>query len=92
MKRTIATTMALSALAALSGCGIRGDLERPPPIFSSEPPTEEAQMPVDTTIEVAETAPKPADEAYYNDLGGEIPKADPEDDINESGMDDVGSD
>lgn len=92
MKRTIATTLALSALATLSACGIRGDLERPPPIFSSEPPSEEAQKPVDTTIAVAEARPKAADEAYYNDLGGEIPKADPEDDINESGMDDVGSD
>jgi hypothetical protein len=89
-KRNIATGFALSAAAFLSACGVRGDLDRPPPIFSSEPPGEEAQTPVDTTIAVAEAPEKPADEAYYNELGGEIPKTDPVDDIDESGMDEVG--
>ena len=91
-KRTIATSLALGAAALLSACGIRGDLERPPPIFSSEPPNEEARTPVDTTIAVASKPQKSADEAYYNELGGEIPKSDPAGDIGESGMGEVGPD
>ena len=47
MKQVIKTALAMSVLAGLAGCGLRGDLERPPPIFS-EPPTEEAQKPVDS--------------------------------------------
>ena len=46
MKRTpIKLTLALGATALLTACGIRGDLLRPPPIFS-DPPSEEAQTPV----------------------------------------------
>ncbi|MEM9377432.1 MAG: lipoprotein, partial [Pseudomonadota bacterium] len=41
MKILVKSALALSAMASLAGCGLRGDLERPPPIFS-DPPSEEA--------------------------------------------------
>ena len=88
MKRLSATVFLATATLGLAGCGVRGDLDRPPPIFSSEP-DEEARTPVDTTVEVAGAPQRSADEAYYNELGGEIPKSDPEADIGESGMGDV---
>ena len=65
---------------------MRGDLDRPPPIFSSSPPDEEARQPVSATVAVAQAPAKSADEAYYNELGGEIPKSDPAADIGESGL------
>mgnify|MGYP003124520473 CR=1 FL=1 len=37
----------------------------------------------------ARPSPKDADSPYYNDLGGEIPKADPVGDVNEGGLDEV---
>lgn len=91
MKRL--TTIGLFAVAAgvLSGCGVRGDLDRPPPIFSS-PPNEEARQPVSSAVEVAAAPERAEDEAYYNGLGGEIPKADPEADIGETGLDEVSPD
>ena len=91
MKRL--TTIGLFAVAAgvLSGCGVRGDLDRPPPIFSS-PPDDEARQPVASTVEVAAAPARSEDQAYYNGLGGEIPKADPEADIGETGLDEVSPD
>ena len=88
MKFRIKTAFAYAALAALSGCGLRGDLERPPPIFS-EPPSEEAKVPVDTLVVVAESSIDP-NRTYYNPLGGEIPKPAPGVDVGEEGMAEVG--
>jgi len=85
--KPIKTVLALSALAGLAGCGLRGDLERPPPIFS-EPPTEEAQQPVDTTAMFA-GADIREETTYYNSLGGEIPKPAPDVDVEEDSMGEV---
>ncbi len=90
MKRPIAATLLLSVLAGLGACGIRGDLERPPPIFS-DPPDEEAQQPVDAPVAFALAPERSDDSAYYNSLGGEIPKPDPEAEVGEDGMGDVNS-
>ena len=88
MKRLSAIVLLGAATFGLAGCGVRGDLDRPPPIFSSAP-DEAARTPVDTAVEVDGPPARSADEAYYIDLGGEIPKSDPEADIDESGMGDV---
>lgn len=89
MKRTSKLLLAMTgACAMLAACGIRGDLERPPPIFS-DPPSEEAKTPVDVPAAYAAAPEKSEDEAYYNELGGEIPKSDPAADVDEDGMDEV---
>ena len=85
--KPIKTILALSVLAGLAGCGLRGDLERPPPIFS-EPPTEEAQQPVDSAAQFA-GADIQDDTTYYNALGGEIPKPAPDIDVEEDSMGEV---
>ena len=87
MKQVIKTALAMSLLAGLAGCGLRGDLERPPPIFS-DPPTEEAQQPVDTAA-VFTVAEIDEDKVYYNSLGGEIPKPAPDADVEEDSMGEV---
>ena len=87
MKQVIKTALAMSVLAGLAGCGLRGDLERPPPIFS-DPPTEEAQQPVDTAA-VFTVAEIDEDRVYYNSLGGEIPKPAPAADVEEDSMGEV---
>ena len=87
MKQVIKTALAMSVLAGLAGCGLRGDLERPPPIFS-DPPTEEAQQPVDTAA-VFTVAEIDEDRVYYNSLGGEIPKPAPDTDVEEDSMGEV---
>ena len=86
MKRVIMTGMALTTLA-LAGCGVRGDLKTPPPIFS-EPPSEEAQLPVDAVAQFAEMSID-EDKVYYNALGGEIPKPAPDVDVEEEAMGEV---
>ena len=87
MKQVIKTALAVSVLASLAGCGLRGDLERPPPIFS-EPPNEEAQLPVDAAAIFA-AAEIDEDRVYYNSLGGEIPKPAPDIDVEEESMGEV---
>ena len=88
MKKTILLTMSLALAGSLSGCGIRGDLRRPPPIFS-DPPSEEAKVPVDAPAEFALAPLGPEDQAYYNSLGGEIPKPDPSAEVDEGGLGDI---
>ena len=87
MKTVIKTAFAFSALAALASCGLRGDLERPPPIFS-DPPTEEALVPVDAPARFAEVVVD-QNRTYYNSLGGEIPKPAPDTDVEEETMSEV---
>jgi predicted small lipoprotein YifL len=87
MRQVIKTALAMSVLAGLAGCGLRGDLERPPPIFS-EPPTEEAQKPVDSAAIFA-VAEIDEDKVYYNSLGGEIPKPAPATEVEEDSMGEV---
>ncbi len=85
--RTLKTALALSVMAGLAGCGLRGDLERPPPIFS-DPPSEEAQQPVDAVAEFAGVEIND-ETTYYNSLGGEIPKPAPDVDVEEDNMGEV---
>ena len=85
--KQLKTVLALSALASLAACGLRGDLERPPPIFS-EPPSEEAQQPVDAAAQFANTEIR-ENATYYNSLGGEIPKPAPDVDVEEESMGEV---
>ena len=87
MKQVIKTALAVSVLAGLAGCGLRGDLERPPPIFT-DPPTEEALQPVDSAAEFA-VAEIDENRVYYNSLGGEIPKPAPDTDVEEESMGEV---
>ncbi len=87
MKRMIKTALAFSVLAGLAGCGLRGDLERPPPILS-EPPTEETQKPVDTAVLFAGSDINDGT-TYYNSLGGEIPKPAPTLEVEEESMGEV---
>lgn len=88
MKHVIKTALAISVLAGLAGCGLRGDLERPPPIFS-EPPTEEAKVPVDAAVVFAGNEIN-ENTTYYNTLGGEIPKPAPDVAVEEESMGEVG--
>ena len=88
MNTSVKTALALSLFAGLAGCGLRGDLERPPPIFS-DPPSEEATLPVDAPAQFA-GAEIEADRVYYNSLGGEIPKPAPTLAVEEESMGEVG--
>ena len=88
MNLGVKAVISLSALAALAGCGLRGDLQRPPPIFS-DPPSEEAKKPVDAPAQFA-GAEIQQDRVYYNSLGGEIPKPAPTLDVEEESMGEVG--
>ena len=86
MKQPIKLALATATLIALAGCGLRGDLERPPPIFS-DPPSEEARVPVDAPVayQVAEVN---NNRTYLNSYGGEIPKPAPGEDVLEESMGD----
>jgi len=87
MKHMIKTGLALAALAGLSACGLRGDLDRPPPIFS-DPPSDEALMtPIDVPARFA--AKDVRDTTFFNTLGGEIPKPAPDIDVDEEEMGEV---
>ncbi|MEM5515657.1 hypothetical protein WNY37_01775 [Henriciella sp. AS95] len=90
MKKSILFATGIALTGVLGGCGVRGDLRRPPPIFS-EPPSEEAQIPVDAPVEFALRPEQADDGAYYNPLGGEIPKPDPAADVGEDGLGDIPS-
>ncbi|MCR9224687.1 MAG: lipoprotein [Hyphomonas sp.] len=87
MKHVIKTALAFSALAGLAGCGLRGDLERPPPILT-EPPTEETSAPVDSAVLFAGNDINEGT-TYYNSLGGEIPKPAPTLEVEEESMGEV---
>lgn len=87
MYTSIKAALAFSALASLAGCGLRGDLERPPPIFS-EPPSEEAQKPLDAPVAFASREVRDG-MAYFNSLGGEIPKPAPGAEVEEDNMGEV---
>ena len=87
MKLLIKTVLTVSALASLASCGLRGDLERPPPILT-EPPTEETSRPVDTAVLFAGNDINEGT-TYYNTLGGEIPKPAPDAAVDEESMGEV---
>lgn len=90
MKRVIKTAVLVSGLAgltSLASCGLPGDLQRPPPIFT-DPPTEEAKIPVDAPVLFAGNEIR-EETTYYNTLGGEIPKPAPAVDVEEDSMGEV---
>ena len=74
---------ALVALPMLAGCGLRGDLERPEPIF--EEPVEEAEpdQVASTRVITNRTVIR------RNAEGGIIPNASPSTPVNEGGLDDI---
>lgn len=83
MKRlTYSTLAAIIAVPMLSGCGLRGDLERPEPIF--EKPDEDASADAQTT-DVASNRTV----IRRNAQGGIIPDAAPTTAVNEGGLDDI---
>ena len=59
------------ALAVLGACGLRGGLERPPPIFSADKPEPEIVFTPAAEEPEEETGPQ------LNEFGGEIPEAAP---------------
>ena len=85
MRRPIKLAMALTLPALLAACGIRGDLERPPPIFS-DPPSEEAKQPVDAPVALAAAD---EDDIFYNSEGDVSPRPDPEADVGEDGLGEI---
>lgn len=87
MQYGVKAALSCVMLAALTGCGLRGDLDRPPPIFS-DPPSEEAQKPVDAPAHFAGTDII-QDKVYFNALGGEIPKPAPTLEVEEDSMGEV---
>lgn len=86
MKHMIKGAMSLAALLWLAGCGLSGNLERPPPIFS-DPPSEEAKVPVAAPVQYAVKDIR--DTTYLNSLGGEIPRPSPSIDIEEDAWEDA---
>ena len=89
MHRLTKAVIALSLAGGLAACGLRGELERPDPIFS-EPtaPDEQALVPVAVPVQLAEVAIPEGPQ--FNSLGGEIPEAAPATDVDEAAMSDVG--
>ena len=87
MKNMIKTALGVSTMALLASCGLRGDLQTPPPNFS-DPPSEEAQQPVDTAVQFAGGEIED-DLVFYNSLGGEIPIPAPDVDVVEESMGEV---
>lgn len=62
----------LATLPLLAGCGLRGGLERPDPIFRNVEPVERIELP-----EEVETEPGVIIRERTNEYGGEIPDAAP---------------
>ena len=87
MTTKIKCALVIGLLASLAGCGLRGDLERPPPIFS-KPAPEEARVPVDAPVAFAMREIRD-DRVYLNPLGGEVPKPAPGSDVEEDSMGEV---
>lgn len=87
MKTILKAAFVFATLASLAGCGLRGDLERPPPIFS-DPPDEEAKIPVDAPVQFAVREINNGS-TYLNSLGGEIPKPAPRVEVEEDSMGEV---
>jgi len=84
--RLLRLTLSSGMMLGLSACGLRGDLERPPPIFS-QPPAEEAKRPVDSPV-LYTVAEVDNNKIYLNSFGGEIPKPAPGTAVVEESMDD----
>ena len=71
------------ALPMLAGCGLRGDLERPEPIFEPEPEVVETEEVAATQVVTNRTVIR------RNADGGIIPNASPSTPVNEGGLADI---
>lgn len=72
MKRFGILTLALASLG-LSACGLRGDLEQPPPLWGDPPPVEDATPAPQEVSELRPRIEEPLPEGSYRDaVTGEI--------------------
>ncbi len=76
--------LAISALTLLAGCGSRGGLERPDPVFRDVKPVETRAEPA-PEVEVR-VRPR------TNELGGELPIPMPTDEVDSAPLPDVATD
>lgn len=84
MKRLIPISFAaLLATATLAGCGLRGDLERPDPIFSEPEAEEVVETPTTRTVARNVTVIR------RNANGDIIPDAAPSTPVSEGGLEDI---
>ena len=84
MKRLIPISFAtLLSAATLAGCGLRGDLERPEPLFDkSEEEEEKAETPSTRVVTNRTVIRRNAD-------GDIIPDASPSQPVSEGGLEDI---
>ena len=78
------------ALSMLAGCGLRGDLERPDPLFQEKKEVVEVTKvePTPTVTRVVRNT-RPTTTIRRNADGGVIPKASPSTPVSEGGLDDI---
>lgn len=69
------------ALSVLAGCGLRGGLERPDPIFKDVEPVAQAVEPAPEVV--VRVRPR------TNELGGELPLPAPTQDVESAALPDV---
>ncbi len=82
-KTTSKVILVFTAATALSGCGLRGGLERPPPIFGSQTnAAPEVVLPPAEEVQTVDEGPR------FNELGGEIPEPSPVDPVDEDALED----
>lgn len=77
--------LALTTLLALGACGLRGDLERPEPLFG-EATAEDAEAELPTNENVFKDDPTDDQGPRFNEYGGIIPDASPSDPVEEEGL------
>lgn len=77
----------LAALLALSACGLRGDLERPAPLFGEAPTDGGAEADLTEEGEAFDDEPEALDGPRFNEFGGVIPEASPVDPVEEAPLD-----
>lgn len=75
-------TFGAVALLALSACGLRGDLERPEPMFGEPEASVEAELA--TEEKPFEDDPQARRGPRFNEFGGEIPEAAPVEEVEET--------
>ena len=86
MKLTQPITL-LAALLALSACGLRGDLERPAPLFGDVPPEGGAEAELADEAEAFDDEPEAIEGPRFNEFGGVIPEASPSEPVEEAPLD-----
>lgn len=79
------TILVGGTLVFLSGCGLRGDLERPAPLFGEG---NGAEAGLADEGEVFEDEPEARTGPRFNEFGGVIPEASPVEPVEEAPLDD----